>query len=111
MCKHIYFLFLVLEGGPLAGTYRLIQFHFHWGSSDGQGSEHTVDKKKYAAEVRPFFFFFLFFQKLHFVNSDQANHFFYKGSSHLLLTTFVCDITIKTTKLSLQLLWTPFVQS
>uniref|UniRef100_A0A8D0WSZ6 Carbonic anhydrase 2 n=1 Tax=Sus scrofa TaxID=9823 RepID=A0A8D0WSZ6_PIG len=41
----------VLEGGPLAGTYRLIQFHFHWGSSDGQGSEHTVDKKKYAAEV------------------------------------------------------------
>lgn len=39
----------VLEGGPLAGTYRLIQFHFHWGSSDGQGSEHTVDKKKYAA--------------------------------------------------------------
>lgn len=56
MCKHIYFLFLVLEGGPLAGTYRLIQFHFHWGSSDGQGSEHTVDKKKYAAEVRPFFF-------------------------------------------------------
>uniref|UniRef100_A0A4X1UF53 Carbonic anhydrase 2 n=1 Tax=Sus scrofa TaxID=9823 RepID=A0A4X1UF53_PIG len=49
----------VLEGGPLAGTYRLIQFHFHWGSSDGQGSEHTVDKKKYAAEVRPFFFFFV----------------------------------------------------
>ncbi|GAB5584079.1 carbonic anhydrase 2 [Prionailurus iriomotensis] len=41
----------VLKGGPLTGTYRLIQFHFHWGSSDGQGSEHTVDKKKYAAEI------------------------------------------------------------
>ncbi|XP_057387632.1 carbonic anhydrase 2 [Balaenoptera acutorostrata] len=41
----------VLEGGPLNGTYRLIQFHFHWGSSDEQGSEHTVDKKKYAAEL------------------------------------------------------------
>uniref|UniRef100_A0A8I3P092 Carbonic anhydrase n=1 Tax=Canis lupus familiaris TaxID=9615 RepID=A0A8I3P092_CANLF len=41
----------VLKGGPLTGTYRLIQFHFHWGSSDGQGSEHTVDKKKYAAEL------------------------------------------------------------
>ncbi|XP_014694616.3 carbonic anhydrase 2 [Equus asinus] len=41
----------VLQGGPLTGTYRLIQFHFHWGSSDGQGSEHTVDKKKYAAEL------------------------------------------------------------
>ncbi|XP_077023244.1 carbonic anhydrase 2 [Tamandua tetradactyla] len=41
----------VLKGGPLTGTYRLIQFHFHWGSSDEQGSEHTVDKKKYAAEL------------------------------------------------------------
>ncbi|KAG8520403.1 Carbonic anhydrase 2 [Galemys pyrenaicus] len=41
----------VLKGGPLTGTYRLIQFHFHWGSHDGVGSEHTVDKKKYAAEL------------------------------------------------------------
>ncbi|MEJ1288373.1 carbonic anhydrase 2 [Cricetulus griseus] len=40
----------VLKGGPLSGTYRLIQFHFHWGSSDGHGSEHTVNKTKYAAE-------------------------------------------------------------
>lgn len=35
----------VLKGGPLSDSYRLIQFHFHWGSSDGQGSEHTVNKK------------------------------------------------------------------
>ncbi|XP_033059415.1 carbonic anhydrase 2 isoform X2 [Trachypithecus francoisi] len=41
----------VLKGGPLDGTYRLIQFHFHWGSLDGQGSEHSVNKKKYTAEV------------------------------------------------------------
>ncbi|KAM9198367.1 carbonic anhydrase 2 isoform 1-T1 [Dugong dugon] len=41
----------VLKGGPLDGSYRLLQFHFHWGSSDGQGSEHTVDKKQYAAEL------------------------------------------------------------
>ncbi|XP_040849597.1 carbonic anhydrase 2 isoform X1 [Ochotona curzoniae] len=41
----------VLKDGPLEGTYRLIQFHFHWGSADGQGSEHTVNKKKYAAEL------------------------------------------------------------
>ncbi|XP_036120378.1 carbonic anhydrase 2 isoform X3 [Molossus molossus] len=41
----------MLKEGPLADTYRLIQFHFHWGSCDGQGSEHTVDKKKYSAEV------------------------------------------------------------
>lgn len=51
------FLIIVLKGGPLDGTYRLVQFHFHWGSLDGQGSEHTVDKKKYAAEVRYTFFF------------------------------------------------------
>ncbi|XP_006879594.1 PREDICTED: carbonic anhydrase 2-like isoform X2 [Elephantulus edwardii] len=41
----------VLRGGPFDGTYRLIQFHFHWGSPDGQGSEHTVDSQKYAAEL------------------------------------------------------------
>ncbi|XP_004643150.1 carbonic anhydrase 2 [Octodon degus] len=41
----------VLKDGPLDGTYRLVQFHFHWGSSDEQGSEHTVDKVKYAAEL------------------------------------------------------------
>ncbi|XP_011374234.2 carbonic anhydrase 2 [Pteropus vampyrus] len=41
----------VLTGGPLQGTYRLIQIHLHWGSSDGQGSEHTVNQKKYSAEL------------------------------------------------------------
>lgn len=41
----------VLKGGPLSENYRLIQFHFHWGSADGHGSEHTTDKKKYAAEL------------------------------------------------------------
>nr|XP_004656973.1 carbonic anhydrase 2 [Jaculus jaculus] len=41
----------VLKDGPLKETYRLIQFHFHWGSSDDQGSEHTVDKVKYPAEL------------------------------------------------------------
>ncbi|NXU58268.1 CAH1 anhydrase, partial [Turnix velox] len=41
----------VLAGGPLTGTYRLRQFHFHWGQLDDQGSEHTVDGKKYASEV------------------------------------------------------------
>ena len=33
------------------GEYELWQFHAHWGSEDGQGSEHTVDGKNYAAEV------------------------------------------------------------
>lgn len=44
--------FPVLTGGPLSGTYRLRQIHFHWGSNDEAGSEHAVDGMKYAAEVR-----------------------------------------------------------
>ncbi|XP_069813517.1 carbonic anhydrase 2-like [Dendropsophus ebraccatus] len=44
----------VLKGGALEGTYRLKHFHFHWGSCDGQGSEHTVDGQKYEAELHLF---------------------------------------------------------
>ncbi|KAL4648442.1 carbonic anhydrase-like [Arapaima gigas] len=40
-----------LTGGPLSGTHRLRQFHFHWGSSDDRGSEHTVGGKKYPCEL------------------------------------------------------------
>ncbi|XP_051538368.1 carbonic anhydrase 2 [Myxocyprinus asiaticus] len=41
----------ILTGGPISGTYRLKQFHFHWGASDDKGSEHTVDGKCYPAEL------------------------------------------------------------
>ncbi|XP_064444219.1 carbonic anhydrase 13 isoform X3 [Mirounga angustirostris] len=41
----------VLLGGPLFGSYRLRQFHLHWGSSDDHGSEHVVDGVRYAAEI------------------------------------------------------------
>ncbi|KAG8441875.1 hypothetical protein GDO86_010887, partial [Hymenochirus boettgeri] len=41
----------VLSGGPLVGSYRLRQFHFHWGPSDDRGSEHKVDGVNYAAEL------------------------------------------------------------
>lgn len=40
-----------IKGGPLEGTWRLEQFHLHWGSSNDRGSEHTIDGKTYAAEV------------------------------------------------------------
>ncbi len=40
-----------MSGGPLKHNYRFAQFHFHWGSKDGQGSEHTVDGKPYDAEL------------------------------------------------------------
>lgn len=41
----------VLRGGPLTGSYRLRQFHLHWGSADDHGSEHMVDGVRYAAEL------------------------------------------------------------
>ncbi|KAG7231214.1 hypothetical protein INR49_012045 [Caranx melampygus] len=40
-----------LTEGPISGTYRLKQFHFHWGASDDRGSEHTVAGTKYPAEL------------------------------------------------------------
>ena len=36
------------------GTVRshiLVQFHFHWGENNYQGSEHYIDGDKFAAEV------------------------------------------------------------
>ena len=33
------------------GTYELQQFHFHWGSSSSEGSEHTIDGTMYAGEL------------------------------------------------------------
>ncbi|XP_061549705.1 carbonic anhydrase isoform X2 [Phycodurus eques] len=40
-----------LTGGPISGTYRLKQFHFHWGAGDERGSEHTVDGIKFPCEL------------------------------------------------------------
>ncbi|KAM8727121.1 carbonic anhydrase isoform 1-T2 [Acanthopagrus schlegelii] len=40
-----------LTGGPISGTYRLRQFHFHWGASDDRGSEHTVNGIKFPCEL------------------------------------------------------------
>lgn len=60
--KNLFLLFLVkfaLEnansittaGGNLSNTYNVVQFHFHWGSDAGRGSEHTIDDAPYAMEV------------------------------------------------------------
>ncbi|XP_035514250.1 carbonic anhydrase-like [Morone saxatilis] len=40
----------VSEGG-LGYVYSTIQFHFHWGSLDSNGSEHTVDSHRYPMEM------------------------------------------------------------
>jgi len=38
-------------GGGLPTKYEFAQVHFHWGSEDGQGSEHLVDGKAYPMEM------------------------------------------------------------
>lgn len=40
-----------LSGGGLNDTYILHHFHLHWGSTSEQGSEHTVNGKKYPMEI------------------------------------------------------------
>uniref|UniRef100_A0A803JKZ0 Carbonic anhydrase 4 n=1 Tax=Xenopus tropicalis TaxID=8364 RepID=A0A803JKZ0_XENTR len=39
-----------ISGGGLSETYIAAQFHFHWGSDEFYGSEHTVDGEKYPME-------------------------------------------------------------
>uniref|UniRef100_A0A8P4K0H4 Carbonic anhydrase n=1 Tax=Dicentrarchus labrax TaxID=13489 RepID=A0A8P4K0H4_DICLA len=37
--------------GDLEYVYSTLQFHFHWGSQDSSGSEHTVDSHRYPMEM------------------------------------------------------------
>lgn len=41
-----------ISGGDLGQTFKAAQFHFHWGSDNNKGSEHTYNGKSYPAEVR-----------------------------------------------------------
>nr|XP_033797678.1 carbonic anhydrase 5A, mitochondrial isoform X1 [Geotrypetes seraphini] len=45
------FMTQVITGGPLNNSFRLKQFHFHWGAINDWGSEHTVDSKVFPAEL------------------------------------------------------------
>ena len=38
-------------GGGYSDRYVFQQLHFHWGSDDNSGSEHTVDGRAYAGEM------------------------------------------------------------
>ncbi|CAG9770632.1 unnamed protein product [Ceutorhynchus assimilis] len=40
-----------LNGGPLEGVYVLEQFHCHWGKTNDEGSEHTINGQKFAGEL------------------------------------------------------------
>lgn len=40
-----------VNGGFLSGTYVFEALHFHWGSTDRQGSEHTLNDKRFSLEM------------------------------------------------------------
>uniref|UniRef100_A0A915PTL7 Carbonic anhydrase n=1 Tax=Setaria digitata TaxID=48799 RepID=A0A915PTL7_9BILA len=40
-----------IQGGGFDQTYRLVQYHFHWGMRDNEGSEHTLAGLHYPAEL------------------------------------------------------------
>ncbi|GJQ69592.1 hypothetical protein Trydic_g6686 [Trypoxylus dichotomus] len=39
-------------GGPLKDVYRFDSLRFRWGPNDEEGSEHTIDARRYAMEVQ-----------------------------------------------------------
>merc|ERR1711936_527023 len=41
----------ILSGGPLDVDYQILQLHFHWGSDDSKGSEHTIDGQSFPLEM------------------------------------------------------------
>ncbi|CAB4000264.1 Carbonic anhydrase 2, partial [Paramuricea clavata] len=40
-----------IANGGLPGVFKLVEFHFHWGSDDSQGSEHRVNNRAFPAEL------------------------------------------------------------
>uniref|UniRef100_A0A1L8EG56 carbonic anhydrase n=2 Tax=Haematobia irritans TaxID=7368 RepID=A0A1L8EG56_HAEIR len=42
-----------ISGGPLpkGEKYEFVNLHFHWGSNNDVGSEHTIDEKRHAVEI------------------------------------------------------------
>ena len=46
---------LTMTGGPYgSNVYQLASFHFHWGCNNGEGSEHTINGKRYECHPLPF---------------------------------------------------------
>ncbi|CAG4916978.1 unnamed protein product [Colias eurytheme] len=55
-----------LEGGPFLEKHVLSQIHFHWGAHMMEGSEHTVDNRRYPGEMQVTFF------KADYMTQDEA---------------------------------------
>lgn len=60
------------RGGALPDTYNLVQFHFHWGDVNTEGSEHEVDGKQYPLEVHFVHFANLQGNISHAVDKDEG---------------------------------------
>lgn len=58
-----------VKDGGLTSTFNLAQLHFHWGSDSSQGSEHTLESEKFAAEI-------------HFVHYNTKYGTFANSTSH-----------------------------
>jgi carbonic anhydrase len=43
---------LSVNGSDFTEQYTLLQFHFHWGENEYQGSEHFLNGDKYPLEVK-----------------------------------------------------------
>ena len=46
-----------ISGGGLDGTYEFLQYHFHWGGSNNQGSEHTLEGVEYVQTIYSLFIY------------------------------------------------------
>ena len=74
-----------LSGGPLTDTYKILQFHFHWGSTSDTGteatpgSEHTYDGKQYLMEMHI----------VHVNNKFKENHEYLNHDDGLAVTGFM----------------------
>lgn len=40
-----------ISGGGLPTSYKAVQFHLHWGTNGGPGSEHTIDGEQFPMEL------------------------------------------------------------
>ena len=40
-----------IEGGGLPGTFRLLEYHFHWGRDNDDGAEHHLNNDSHGCEV------------------------------------------------------------
>jgi len=45
-----------LSWGPLEGNYVFSQVHFHWGSNEQEGSEHTINGEGFPMEIHTVFY-------------------------------------------------------